>query len=145
MSREDFRLAREAIDAVKTIEGASETWANLEVQWCVSRGLDPLEFLRRAIVPHPYSLGLRLVFMRNLLAVGAEAEALPQVEILDELGSAEAALCMGIYHSRRGKFADALVCMRRSLGRDPSSRRAAEQVQDLERLLAAEGGNGRTL
>ena len=142
MSRHDLKTSFEAVEAVKMLEGPSECWAELQSNWLAARGEDVLGFLRLATRQHPYSAGPRLVLMRQLLALNAEDEALPHMELLDALGSAEAAFCLGTYYTVRGRWKEALDCKQRSFERNPTSSAAERDIEGLQRLLESEGGRG---
>jgi len=134
----DLATAREAVDAVRRAEGPSEAWATLFWRHREAMGEDPLPALHQAMREAPSAPGPRLVLARRLLERGEEAGAQPLLENLAREGVAEAAFLLGVCHTRRGDYQGALERMRQAQRLNPHHEPTNQQVEALQRALAAE-------
>jgi Flp pilus assembly protein TadD len=101
-------------------------------------GEDPLPALHQAMREAPRAPGPRLVLARRLLERGEEAGAQPLLENLAREGVAEAAFLLGVCHTRRGDYQGALERMRQAQRLNPHHEPTNQQVEALQRALAAE-------
>lgn len=134
MAREDFRTAREALEAWRSLDPRDPVWAEALVAFSNARGEDPEQALR-AYVEAP---GAAMVLARRMLARGEEPFGL--LQMLDEEGYAEAAFFRGVAANQRGSFEEALAHMRRALSLNPAHEATREQVGRLESALCPTPG-----
>lgn len=135
----DFATAKHVIDHVRKAIGPSEDWANMGSRYAEVLGGEPEAeaFLRRAIYQHPYAVGPRILLARRLLKTGRELQAQEHLEMLDRLGSAEAAFYLGVSANRRGDLSTALTWMERAKELNPAHEETCKQVEHLRGALAS--------
>lgn len=137
MEREDLRVAAEAVEGIRELDGPGEAWATALANLAVARGEDPFGALWQALRERPNATGARLLIARRLLETGDEASALGHLEVLDASGVAEAAYFRGVCATRRGAYDEALTHMRRALHLNPGHEPTREQVAALEQAVGA--------
>jgi O-antigen biosynthesis protein len=118
-------------------EGPSPRWVRFETARSGALGLDRVSALRALVRAEPSAVSPRLQLARDLLATGAEAEAVSHLAALERVGCAEAAFHLGVHAARHGDFKTALSRMRRANELNPAHEQTRQQVAALERAAAA--------
>ena len=133
----DRSIARQMLEAIQNVEGVSENWATMGVDYAQAFGdtIQTEEYLKGAIATNPEATGPRLVWARRLLQNGREEEAMEHLAILNESGVAEAAFFLGVAATRRGEFQKALSWMERALVLSPDHQQTQQQIAQLKLAL----------
>jgi len=135
MAREDFVTAGRALEHMRLSGGYSETWVRYHLDLAAYRGGNAFDALVALVQEQPAQIAPRLLLARQLLDQGRLEMAMPHLELLDDLGCAEAAFFKGVTATRRGDYAGALRCMRRARDLNPNHEQTLQQIAALERQV----------
>jgi len=135
MVRQDFVTAGQALDHMQAGTGYSEKWVRYYLDLCAYKGGDTEEALAKLVREQPGMVAPRLVLARLLLERGLVRAAEPHLQILDDLGCAEAAFFRGVSATRRGDYETALRFMYRARDLNPVHEHTLQQIAALESQL----------
>lgn len=133
----DLNIAQQMLQRIQQLEGTGEQWATMSAQYAEALGgpAQAHQFLVTAMQREPGNLALRLVLARRLLLEGREQEAQELLQLLDHAGSAEAAYFRGVYAIRQEQKEEALMCLERSLERNPRHAETKAYVEKLKEQI----------
>jgi glycosyltransferase involved in cell wall biosynthesis len=135
MGRQDFPVAREALDSMRAGGGLSEQWVHYHLDLAALRGQNPEQALLALVQDDPMAIAPRLMLARSMLERGNLQAAQPHLQLLDDLGCAEAAFFRGVTATRTGDLTTALHHMKRARDLNPSHEPTLEQIVALEREM----------
>lgn len=137
LEKEDFATAQWTRDLVRRRQGSSELWATLSFKYAQALGgiAEGELALRRCVESEYLSIGPRLVLARQLLSDFREEEAREHLQILEDLGCAEAAFYLGVSATRNGRYEEAINWMERAHRLDPHHDETVVQIENLRRAL----------
>ncbi len=135
--RRDYLSAGEALNSLRGIEGASESWAALGAQLAQAMGSSPDAFLYRAAGENPSSVGPALVLANRLVEIGQEQAAEPHVRFLEEMGTPDGPYLRGLIAVRHNDISGAEKFIDRALELGPGHTRAIELKEKLSRFRLA--------
>ncbi|HEY3783569.1 MAG TPA: glycosyltransferase [Fimbriimonadaceae bacterium] len=134
LNRMDIRTAFEAAERLAAIAGPIEPWAIMRVRISESR-MEPAEpFLEEMCKVHPHQTGPRIVLARRLCEQNRFFEAVPHLQMLEQMGIGEAAYLLSIGALHSGNIDEALRYARRAVECDPLSEAAKQQLEAIEQV-----------